>query len=180
MDLDNYPKMVEGCTKCAVYRKKRSLSGKQQVWAKYRICAGPFSMEYFIEHTYEPSKNCMTFHLDYERLSEFSDTVGYWYVERVEDGWSRVYYSADSQLPSWVPGFARDKLIQQALRQSTSWVDRHAQRAMGKGGAEPRPLLRRIKQAGAVALALSLKARFLPGVQPLKAPREALRRLLRK
>ena len=167
-------------------------------------------MEYFIEHTYEPSKNCMTFHLDYERLSEFSDTVGYWraphptrssldparrpparpprrggscccrYVERVEDGWSRVYYSADSQLPSWVPGFARDKLIQQALRQSTSWVDRHAQRAMGKGGAEPRPLLRRIKQAGAVALALSLKARFLPGVQPLKAPREALRRLLRK
>jgi len=35
-------------------------------------------MEYFIEHTFEPAKNCMTFHLDYDRLSEFSDTVGYW------------------------------------------------------------------------------------------------------
>ena len=54
------------------------MGGKQQVWSKYQICAGPFAMEYFIEHTFEPAKNCMTFQLDYERLSDFSDTVGYW------------------------------------------------------------------------------------------------------
>lgn len=128
-DLDNYPSMVEGCAQCQTYRKKKSMGGKQHAWAKYRICAGPFAMEYFLEHTFEPAKSCMTFCLDYDRLSEMSDTVGYWcvyvidvcmyvcmhvyvykrhvlnsrrYVEKLEDGWSRVYYSADSQLPSWV------------------------------------------------------------------------------
>merc|ERR1712070_459392 len=64
-------------------------------------------MEYFMHHTYEPKKSAMTFHLDYDRLSDFADTVGYWYVEKLSDGWSRVYYSTDSTLPGWIPAFAR-------------------------------------------------------------------------
>lgn len=67
-----------GPHRCETYRREKSVGGKQRVWSEYRICAGPFAMEYFIEHTFEPAKNCMTFHLDYDRLSEFSDTVGYW------------------------------------------------------------------------------------------------------
>ena len=36
--------------------------------------------------SFEPKKHCFTFHLDYDRLSELSDTVGYWYVEQLDDG----------------------------------------------------------------------------------------------
>jgi hypothetical protein len=69
-----------GPHRCDTYRREKAVGGKQRVWSKYRICAGPIAMEYFIEHTFEPAKNCMTFHLDYDRLSEFSDTVGYWWA----------------------------------------------------------------------------------------------------
>lgn len=134
MDLDRYANMVDGCDRCEVYRRAKTRS-TQVVCAKYRISAGPFGMEYFMEHTYEPAKSCMTFHLDYSRLSEFSDTVGYWYVEKLDDGWCRVYYSADSKLPGWVPAFARDRLINLAVSQSTNWVDRQCKLAQGAGGA---------------------------------------------
>ena len=33
-----------------------------------------------------------------------SRQVGYWYVESLDDGWCRVYYSTDSVLPTWIPG----------------------------------------------------------------------------
>ena len=131
MDFDKYSTMVDGCDKCKVY-KKTAKAGRQIICAKYRVSAGPFGMEYFMEHTYEPRKSCMTFHLDYSRFSEFSDTVGYWYVEKLPDGWSRIYYSADSKLPAWVPAFARDKLINMAVSQSTSWVDFQCKLATGK------------------------------------------------
>ena len=36
---------------------------------------------YFMEHTYDPAQQCLTFHLDYDRKSDLDDSVGYWYVQ---------------------------------------------------------------------------------------------------
>ncbi len=162
MDLEAYPRMVEGVTACSIYR--RSKSGRtQEVYAKYKAGAGPFNVEYFIRHDFEPSKNAMTFCLDYDRLSDFADTVGYWYVEKLEDGWCRVYYSAESKLPGWVPGWAKDQLCATALKRSTSWVDRECKQAMGLGGARHSggriAALRKfaMRAAAAAALAIFLK-----------------------
>ena len=33
------------------------------------------------------------------------------YVEKLDDGWCRVYYSTDSQVPGWVPGFMKDQIV---------------------------------------------------------------------
>ena len=72
----------------------------------------------------------MTFHLDYDRLSELSDTVGYWYVDSLGDGWCRVYYSTDSRLPRFIPSFAKDAMIVRSRRRSNPHnavlVARHA------------------------------------------------------
>jgi len=133
MDLDAYPRMVEGVAHCKTYRQQSSGMGKQEAWAHYRVCAGPFGLDYFMRHTLEKSKNAMTFHLDYERLSDLSDTVGYWYVEKLADGWSRVYYSTDTKMPSWIPAFAKDKIVRLAQGKSTSWVDTEVKAATGSG-----------------------------------------------
>lgn len=77
----------------------------------------------------------MTFHLDYSRCSELSDSVGYWYVEDLKDGWCRVYYSTDSQLPPVIPGFLKDQITKIGLKRSTSWVDARCNELTGKGGA---------------------------------------------
>lgn len=138
-DLPNYSKMVEGCELCERYGEVEQLpDGGRVECAKYRIGAVGFKMEYFIKHTFEPEKHCFTFHLDYDKgSSDLSDTVGYWYVEQLDDGWCRVYYSTDSVLPSWIPGFAKKSIVNVAARTATAWVDVHcriAQEAIGACG----------------------------------------------
>ena len=73
----------------------------------------------------------MTFQLDYTRKSELADTVGYWYVEELDDGWCRVFYSTDSQIPAWIPGFMKDALVNLAAKRSTAWVDAECRKEMG-------------------------------------------------
>ena len=38
------------------------------------------SLEYFIDHTYAPRLGVLTWTLDYSRLSDLVDSVGYWCV----------------------------------------------------------------------------------------------------
>ena len=38
------------------------------------------------------------------------------------DGWCRVFYSTDSQLPRFIPGFAKNMITEMAAKRSTSWV----------------------------------------------------------
>jgi len=146
MDLPKYPKMVEGCVSCVPYKKEKKMGGPQVVYAKYKIRAAALTMEYFMKHIYEPGKSCMTFHLDYTRLSELSDTVGYWYVEKLGDGWTRVYYSTDSQVPAWVPGFMKDQLVNLAAKRSTSWVDVECKKEMGLETRPRRSLILRLRK----------------------------------
>jgi ribosome-associated toxin RatA of RatAB toxin-antitoxin module len=169
MDLDNYPKMVEGVNKCKIYSDKKKLGGERVVCATYQISAAGFKMTYYMKHIYEPSKHCMTFHLDYDRCSELSDTVGYWYVEKLADGWCRVYYSTESQLPRFIPGFAKDMLTKLASKRSTSWVEKQCNLVTGYvGGAaarvsRKRGLLRRPSPKQASLLLAILLAIHAPG-----------------
>jgi len=166
MDLPKYPKMVEGCVECEPYRTEKGSGGAQVVYSRYKIRAAGMTMEYFMKHIYEPKKQCMTFHLDYDRFSELSDTVGYWYVEKLDDGWCRVYYSTDSQVPGWVPGFMKDQIVNLAAKRSTSWVDVECKKAMGitkpKTGDAPTPLGRLGNLIARAAVAGYLLRRMVP------------------
>jgi len=162
MDLDAYPRMVEGVSGCKIYRKSGSGSGKQEAWATYRVACGPFGIEYFMRHTLEKKKKSMTFHLDYERQSDLADTVGYWYVEELGDGWSRVYYSTDTQMPNWVPAFAKDKIVKFVQGKSTSWVDTEVKKASGTGTAAGGKLGLPLRIAKAVVLVFGYRWLKLP------------------
>ena len=149
-DLPNYPKMVDGVIACDVYSTERKMSGETITCAQYKLKAAGFTLSYYMKHIFEPKKHCMTFHvssrvsharayphpcsflliprlslpaqLDYTRCSDLSDSVGYWYVEDRGDGWCRVFYSTDSQLPRFIPGFAKNMITEMAAKRSTSWV----------------------------------------------------------
>ena len=133
-DLPNYPKMVDGVVSLDVYSEKKEGSAVVTC-AKYKITAAGWGISYYMKHIFEPKKHSMTFHLDYDRCSELSDTVGYWYVEALSDGWCRVYYSTDSRLPRFIPGFAKDALMNLAAKRSTTWVEKRCNAITGfKGG----------------------------------------------
>ena len=78
---------------------------------------------YFLEHNYEPLQHSMTWHLDYSRRSDIFDSVGYWYVESKQGGGSRVYYTQDTLLPSWIPSGVRKTFTKVAMRAATSKLE---------------------------------------------------------
>jgi len=178
-DLANYPKMVEGVAVCEPYSSEKSrMSGEQITCAKYKITAAGFGITYFIKHVYEPKKHCMTFHLDYDRCSELSDTVGYWYVESLGDGWCRVYYSTESAMPALIPGFMKTALTNLAAKRSTAWVETRCNKITGykPAGAEAigKKSGLRVHVRGLamlVALALASKQLPLPNWAKLNLPR---------
>ena len=133
-DLPRYPKMVDGVVKCDVYKKEKSMSGMTTVCAEYMLKSHGIGLKYYMKHIYEPKKHAMTFHLDYERCSDLSDSVGYWYVQDMQDGWCRVYYSTDSQLPAFVPKMLKDVITNIGLKRSTSWVAARCNELTGFSG----------------------------------------------
>jgi len=135
-DLPRYPKMVEGVTACDVYSTEKKMSGEVITCARYTLKAAGFALSYYMKHFYNPKKHCMTFHLDYSRCSDLSDSVGYWYVEDRKDGWCRVFYSTDSSLPRFIPGFAKDMITNMASKKSTAWVDTRCNELTGFGGGK--------------------------------------------
>jgi hypothetical protein len=76
-----------------------------------------------------------------------SDTVGYWYVEQLRDGHSRLYYSIDSSLPSWIPSAARDALLRIAAKRATGWVDAECRRVVAARDVHPPSPLQRAREA---------------------------------
>merc|ERR1711972_36309 len=99
----------------------------------------------------------MTFHLDYDRKSDVSDQVGYWYVEPLKGDRARVYYSAMATVPVWVPKFAHGSILDLAAKRSTGWVDvesvkEYAMQKRGgwrKLGAKATEVLKRVDKRAA-------------------------------
>ncbi|CAN0561929.1 unnamed protein product, partial [Ectocarpus sp. 12 AP-2014] len=83
-------------------------------------------------HTYFPSKSSLTWTLDYTKKSTLDDSVGFWHVtthpsQDKQADWSRVYYSVQLRIPSWVPGIVIGYLNKKAIREATTWVKRESE-----------------------------------------------------
>mmetsp|Transcript_24062 Transcript_24062/g.65088 ORF Transcript_24062/g.65088 Transcript_24062/m.65088 type:complete len:242 (+) Transcript_24062:2-727(+) len=126
-DYKRYPKMVSGVLNCDTY-KEQNYPNKKKNWSRYVVSAVGIKKEYFVEHTYEPYKSCMTFCLDYSRQSDFDDSVGYWYVadHPKDKDKCRVFYSCRLKLRGWVPGPVKTYLMKTAVKQATLWVDKES------------------------------------------------------
>ena len=132
LDFPRYPSFVGGITSCKPYSQRRTLKGGKIVSAKYAVSLSPmFKVKYFLEHHHEPMLNSMTWRLDYSRKSDVFDSVGYWHVEAKPWG-SRVYYTTDSLLPSWIPTMLRKKFTQMAMQASTARLEPECVAEMAK------------------------------------------------
>jgi hypothetical protein len=131
LSFSSYPKWVDGVKECEVYEKSGNL-------VKVRFVIGKMGVnyEYFIKHEVHSDDGYMTWTLDYDRLSDFDDSVGFWSVVPVEGkpGWTRVYYSVDVKLTGWVPGFVQDMITKNGLTSATAWVKRESEAKQASGG----------------------------------------------
>ncbi|CAM9297381.1 unnamed protein product, partial [Heterosigma akashiwo] len=131
-DFPAYPKMVPKVTQCQNYEVKKASKGAQEIFTRMRLGVFGVKIEYFIRHCYYPSLSILTWTLDYSKLSDLDESVGYWYVEPHPDiknksDWSRVFYSVAMVPPSWIPAIVKTFLTKQALTQATAWVKQQSE-----------------------------------------------------
>ena len=132
-DFPMYPKWIDQLSKCEIYDRK-TVGDQQLIYADFVISSMMMTIEYYIKHTYTPSKNLITWTLDYSRASDLDDSTGYWLVYTSPDNpqKTRVEYSVDVRVGGWVPGFVEDMLANQGLEDATKWMKRESEKRASK------------------------------------------------
>lgn len=121
---DKYPAWVENVDACKEYGRSAD-----HILVEFQISAMFVGVTYYVRHTYKPNEGYMTWTLDYSRLSDLDDSVGFWLVEAIPDkpGYTRVFYSVDVKLSGWVPSAVESMLAKSGLTKATAWVKRESE-----------------------------------------------------
>ena len=124
--FDQYPDMVPRMAESEVYYRD---GNDLRVRMVIRVMG--LRYEYYIRHDYQPEKGFVTWTLDYDKLSDLDESVGYWAVlpHPSEPGQSRVFYSIDMKTRGWMPGFVRRMVARQGLEEATGWVKTESEKA---------------------------------------------------
>eukprot|EP01041_Mallomonas_annulata_P005185 gene5185-10369_t len=138
MDLANYHKMVPHVRSIEIYEEEKFENGTIRYGAKFNVGVVGMRFGYFLKLTHEPKYMTFTWTLDFKHTSDFDDTVGHWQVmaHPTKRGWSRVLYSTQLKLPTWVPGIIVNFLTNTALVEATGWVRKESEALMKKSGGK--------------------------------------------
>lgn len=123
LSFQNYPQWVDHVDSCSVYKKE---SG--HIYVDFKLSVMGVGTQYYINHTLNQSAGYMTWRLDYSRLSDFDDVVGFWRVTPVDADTTRIEYSVDIQFKGWVPGFIQEMISEKGLTSATSWVKEQSEK----------------------------------------------------
>ena len=125
IDYAHYPDMVGHVEACGNYKSVGS-----EIYTRFVLSVVGTEVEYFIHHTYKPDQGYLTWTLDYSRLSDLDDSVGYWRVSPLSEApaLSRLEYSVDIRFKGYVPGFVQDMIAKKGLTDAASWVKRESEK----------------------------------------------------
>jgi hypothetical protein len=120
-----YPTWVDNVATCEVYRRDGA-----NIYTRFVLDPMGMNVEYFIKHTYNPAAGYLTWTLDYSRLSDLDDSVGYWRVTplRTDPPLSRLEYSVDIRFKGWIPGFVQDMISKHGLTNAAAWVKEQSEK----------------------------------------------------
>ena len=138
-DLTSYHKYIPTVKKVTMYDEKKLFNGTIRSKAQFDVSVFRVGFRYFIDLTYIPKYNTLTWTLDYSRNSDFDDSIGHWQVMKhpSKNGWSRVLYSCNIKLFPWIPGFVVTFLTKTALVESTTWVKKQSEIEQAKEFIKP-------------------------------------------
>ena len=124
LNYPKYPDWVDNVVECSVYKEEASIKYVEMISSVMWIKFGVYTKNYI-----NKDQKYMHWTLDYTRLSDADDLIGYWRVEQIQDSppLTRVDYATDMKL-SGVPDFLASYLTKDALTNGTKWVKREAEK----------------------------------------------------
>lgn len=119
-----YSQWVSGVEAVTVYKKEGA-----HILAEFNLAVMGAQVDYYIDHTYVPASNYLTWTLDYSRLSDLDDSVGYWRLTPLatDPPLTRLEYSVDVRFKGWIPGFVQDFIAKKGLTDAVSWVKKQSE-----------------------------------------------------
>lgn len=131
LDLDAYKGKVPKVSTCKNYVAKMNEDGTSTMKTEMAVKVIPgYGYTSFYDHTYHPSKDSMTWRLDYDKTSDFDDVSGHWHLEEhpTKPGCTRVFYACDIKLKGAVPGPVVNFVSKSALKAATGWVKKESEK----------------------------------------------------
>lgn len=125
-DFAEYPKWISNLKSTQIYKTEGDF-----IYVAFTVgipLLGNYT--YYIKHTFPPKKNWLTWTLDYSRLSDLDDSVGFWRVDPdpINPNGCIVSYSVAIQITQSVPQFVRNLVEKQGLKQATQWVKEQSEK----------------------------------------------------
>mmetsp|Transcript_16434 Transcript_16434/g.45512 ORF Transcript_16434/g.45512 Transcript_16434/m.45512 type:complete len:304 (-) Transcript_16434:128-1039(-) len=133
-DLQGYVGKVPMLNSLKVYDRKEE-SGIVVEKATYVIRVIPgYNFEYYVKHYASQKEGIVLFYLDYDRLGDFNDMQGKWYLEPhpTKAGWTRVYYQCDLMLFGYAPKIVKTLLTSKGLQSAIAWVKAESEKRAPK------------------------------------------------
>jgi len=123
-DFKRFPEWVEQMKVARIYGRRGS-----DVYAEFLLSSFGVDVRYYIRHTVMEADGYLTWELDYNRLSDLDDSVGYWLALPVEGHpeLTRLEYSVDLRMKGWVPAVIENVIAKKGLTLATAWVKRAAE-----------------------------------------------------
>lgn len=117
LDFDTYYQKAPSTSESETYKTESLRDGQKRIWARIKVGIPGLRLQYHVNHLYEPKKKSMTWTLDYSKKSDFDDSAGFWYVVKHPDrpDHTRLFYSLEVRVFSWVPQFAVNLMSKQIL-----------------------------------------------------------------
>lgn len=131
LDIDAYKGKVPKVSECKNYVAKLNEDGTSTMKTKMSVKVIPgYGYTSFYDHTYSPTKDSMTWRLDYDKTSDFDDVAGHWHLEDhpTKKDCTRVFYAADVKLKGSVPGPVMNFISKSALKAATGWVKKESEK----------------------------------------------------
>lgn len=131
LDFDAYKGKVPKVGECKNYVAKLNDDGTSTMKTQMSVKVIPgYGYTSFYDHTYAPTKDSLTWRLDYDKTSDFDDVSGHWHLEShpTKPDCTRVFYAADVKLKGAVPGPVMNFISKSALKTATGWVKKESEK----------------------------------------------------
>ncbi len=124
LSFSSYPKWVDQVATCEEYKREGD-----KIYVRFVLDVLGVGVEYYVKHTLRKSAGTMTWTLDYDRLSDLDDSVGFWRVTPIstDPPVTRIEYSVDIRFKGWIPGFIQSMIAESGLTSATSWVKKQSE-----------------------------------------------------
>ncbi len=128
-DFNSYPEWIDDIKSAQIYRQEEN-----SIYVRFDAEI-PYSgnVTWYVRHDYPiDAREWGTWTLDYDRLSDIDDSVGFWRVSKDPDdpAYSFVFYSTSLKLKTWVPQLIVALIVKSRLEQSTKWVTTQSESRM--------------------------------------------------